>query len=174
MILEKKFNKMIAKKGSLIAETEARELYWSMALSIALFIIGKNQSEKARAEEEQFQQALLTKIDFSKIDKQLQIYFEHLQSEEKRIRREAKAANYPTHKIESFVLESRIAIFSQILNFTLGDTEKIEQFENKLNAIRKTETVGTNKLWKVGIGVAGAAILSYSLYQLFKPKDEKK
>lgn len=157
----------------MISETEARELFWSMALSIALFIVGKNQSEKARAEEEQFQQTLLNKIDFSKVDKQLQIHFDHLQSEEKRIRREAKTANYPAHKIGSLVLESRIAIFSKILDFTSGDAEKIKQFEDELNAIRKTETAATNKLWKVGIGVAGAAILSYGLYQLFKSPQEK-
>jgi hypothetical protein len=167
LIKERSFVKIVTLKKSGINKHEAQKLFWSMALSIALFILGKRQSEQARAEQDKIQRELIKKINLSVLPEEYRNHFKRIEIRESEIREEAKN-KYPPHIVERFVMQSRLAVFAEMLKFSLGDSEKVNLFQSQL------EKIDNQWKWKLGITAVGAAALAVGLYEIFKSADKNK
>jgi len=166
MLSLKEFVKIFKKSG--VAEDKLEQLYWSMVRSCILIAMGEKQSQRARQEEDVFQQSIIKVIDFSKISIQGK-FLSKIFDREKDIRKEAKMEKYPSHVIENFVIESRLPIYVPFLQIRLEDTELLEEVEKRLGEIRSSQK--NNKLWKVGIGVA-SGILALKIFIDLLPKNK--
>ena len=161
------FVEMVVQKNSGISINQARLLYWSMALAVALFILGKRQNELARTDIDRLIKTLTKKINIDKLKSGKDLFL-RLRNIEHEVKERARGKHSP-HIIDRIVLENRVASYSEILKFTLGDAEKVEDFKKELDKLRESDGNTHHRTWKVGLSAASLAALSYGLYHLFRP-----
>lgn len=167
MIGKEKFVKMIVKKDSGINKQDAEDLYWSIAKTVAFYVLGKKQTEGARAEEDKLQQKFVSKINFATLDN-IRLSFERIKEKEKRIREDPAAKKYPAYVVQRFVLESRVEIFSEILKFSPGDEKLVEEEITRMKRDRRNKNI-----LKFGLGAAGVAALGLAIHHIFKSSIKK-
>lgn len=132
---------------------------------------GEKQTQRARQEEDVFQQSVIKSINFSKVSIRGK-FLSKIFDRERDIREDAKRKNYPLHVIENFVIESRLSIYVPFLRLRLEDTELLEEVEKRLEKIRNPQK--NHKFWKIGIGVAGGMLALKVFVDLLSKNKNKK
>jgi hypothetical protein len=170
MITEEAFLKIFEKTG--LSVIKLKLLYWSMAKSIVMFLMGENQSLVARKKEDKYQQYVIGKMNFSKVTDKGKL-LEKMKRREHEISKEAKEKKHSSHIIFEFILEYRLAIYADVLEFRLQDSENLDLIKENLEKLRKSEK--NHKLWKIGITTATATVALKLLFPLiFGRKDEER
>ncbi len=170
MISEEGFLKIFEKTG--LSKIKLKLLYWSMAKSIIMFLLGEKRSLAARKKEDKYQQYVISKMNFSKVTGKGKL-LEKMKWREDEIKKEAREKDHSSHIIFEFILECRTATYAQVLDFRLQDSENLDLIEEELEKLRRSEK--NHKLWKIGITATAATVVLKLLIKLISgKKDEEK